>query len=310
MSFPNPDNYGRSCECGPTNSTPPPSAVQNQIDALDTRTTTLEGDVTTIEGDVTSLDTRVTTLENTNDVIVSSGGIAALTVAQQNLIHEGSIVVTTDGKRWVYSGTGSKTSEGSYVQLSDITPVSPINFENGGSLIATDNDGTAGTLNLSAGSFYGVNTGTPGNGGSILLVGANPEGGGAGGNAGSINLSGGATTFDNATSSSGDGGDIFLIGGAQTADTGISADGGDAGSINLSGGDGYASGSTSNAGGPGGSISLRGGNGDSVSFGGVGGSITSDANDRFSGGSINLSAVGGLDGGSIDLSVQDMLAEV
>ena len=105
MSFPNPDNYARDCDCGTAgaNATPPPVAIQAEID---------------------SLDTRVTALEDTNDVIVSSGGIADLTTAQQALIREGSIVVTTDGKRWVYSGAGSKVLEASYIQLSDVTIVS------------------------------------------------------------------------------------------------------------------------------------------------------------------------------------------
>ncbi|MBU6182685.1 MAG: hypothetical protein KGR46_07735 [Verrucomicrobia bacterium] len=53
---------------------------------------------------------------------VSSGGIANLTSGQQDLIREGSIVTTTDGRRWVYSGTGSKNLEASYVELADITP--------------------------------------------------------------------------------------------------------------------------------------------------------------------------------------------
>jgi hypothetical protein len=105
MSFPNPDNYARDCDCGTAgaNTTPPPATIQAEID---------------------SLDTRVTVLEETNDVIVSSGGIADLTTAQQALIREGSIVVTTDGKRWVYSGVGSKVLEASYIQLSDVTIVS------------------------------------------------------------------------------------------------------------------------------------------------------------------------------------------
>jgi hypothetical protein len=105
MSFPNPDNYARDCDCGTAgaNMAPPPAIFQAEID---------------------SLDTRVTVLEETNDVIVSSGGIANLTTAQQALIREGSIVVTTDGKRWVYSGAGSKVLEASYIQLSDVTIVS------------------------------------------------------------------------------------------------------------------------------------------------------------------------------------------
>lgn len=51
MSFPNPDNYARDCDCGTAgaNTTPPPAslvaAVQSEIDSLDTRVTTLEGEV-------------------------------------------------------------------------------------------------------------------------------------------------------------------------------------------------------------------------------------------------------------------------
>ena len=54
--------------------------------------------------------------------IVSSGSIADLTTLQQNQIVEGTIVLTTDGVRWIYSGTGSKINEASYVQLADISP--------------------------------------------------------------------------------------------------------------------------------------------------------------------------------------------
>lgn len=53
---------------------------------------------------------------------VSSGGLANLTTAQQNGIGRGSIVTTTDGFRYVYSGSGSKTSVASYTVLADITP--------------------------------------------------------------------------------------------------------------------------------------------------------------------------------------------
>lgn len=57
-----------------------------------------------------------------NKTVVSSGGIANLTAGQQADIAEGTIVATTDGQRWVYSGTGSKTLEASYVSLADTTP--------------------------------------------------------------------------------------------------------------------------------------------------------------------------------------------
>lgn len=53
---------------------------------------------------------------------MSSGGLANLTAAQQSEIGQGSLVTTTDGSRWVYSGAGSKTVEASYIQLADLTP--------------------------------------------------------------------------------------------------------------------------------------------------------------------------------------------
>jgi hypothetical protein len=54
--------------------------------------------------------------------VVSSGAIANLTSPQQSSITTGTVVTTQDGRRWVYSGSGSKTSEASYVELADITP--------------------------------------------------------------------------------------------------------------------------------------------------------------------------------------------
>lgn len=54
--------------------------------------------------------------------IASSGGLADLTASQQNNIGQGTVVTTTDGYRWVYSGTGDKTLAASYVQLADVTP--------------------------------------------------------------------------------------------------------------------------------------------------------------------------------------------
>jgi hypothetical protein len=53
---------------------------------------------------------------------VASGGIADLTSAQQLQITTGTIVATPDGRRFVYSGSGSKTSESSYLFVSDVTP--------------------------------------------------------------------------------------------------------------------------------------------------------------------------------------------
>jgi hypothetical protein len=53
---------------------------------------------------------------------VAAGGIADLTGPQQLQITTGTIVSTSDGRRWAYSGAGAKTSESSYVVLGDITP--------------------------------------------------------------------------------------------------------------------------------------------------------------------------------------------
>ena len=54
--------------------------------------------------------------------VVSSSGLADLTVLQQSGIKEGSLVLTTDGFRWFYAGSGPKTSGVSYVQMADVSP--------------------------------------------------------------------------------------------------------------------------------------------------------------------------------------------
>jgi hypothetical protein len=210
MSFPNPDNYGRSCDCGPENTTPPPAGIQDELDGLDT---------------------RVTTLENTNDVIVSSGDITALTTAQQDLINEGSIVVTTDGKRWVYSGAGSKVLEASYVWISQVSL--PLGFSDvlsgtidlrsyGGSI---DLSGYGGSINTST---YGGAVNTSTYGGSINTYGISGSyiGGSITTNAVGT-YSGGA--INTAASNVGAGGSI------NTSNKG--------GSLNLSGSSTYAGGS-------------------------------------------------------------------
>jgi hypothetical protein len=244
MSFPNPDNYARDCDCGTAgaNTTPPPATIQAEID---------------------SLDTRVTALEETNDVIVSSGGIANLTTAQQALIREGSIVVTTDGKRWVYSGAGSKVLEASYIQLADTTPVSPLIFENGGTITMTNNDGTGGSIDMSGGSS--------GDGGSINTS------AGANGNGGSINTS--------------NGGGSINISGAEAGS--FTSTGNEGGSINLStyGGSINLSGNSSQP-------NYGGGINTSAVDGANGGSINTSGGAAGAGGSINLSN----NGGSIDTS--------
>ena len=54
--------------------------------------------------------------------VVSTGGIADLSSPQQTSVTQGAVVTTTDGRRWVYKGSGSKTSEASYIEMGDVTP--------------------------------------------------------------------------------------------------------------------------------------------------------------------------------------------
>lgn len=54
--------------------------------------------------------------------VASAGDLTALTAGQQSTISQGTVVTTTDGFRYVYSGSGSKTVATSYIQLADITP--------------------------------------------------------------------------------------------------------------------------------------------------------------------------------------------
>jgi hypothetical protein len=54
--------------------------------------------------------------------VVSSGAIADLTSPQQATVTGGAIVTTTDGRRWIYKGSGGKTTEASYIETADVTP--------------------------------------------------------------------------------------------------------------------------------------------------------------------------------------------
>lgn len=87
--------------------------------------------------------------------IVSTGGIAALDAGQQASIGDGSVVTTTDGRRWVYTGSGSKTAEASYIELADITPEWSVVANKPANV--TSLAGLAGTAG-SAFYFSGVNT--------------------------------------------------------------------------------------------------------------------------------------------------------
>ena len=250
---------------------------------------------------------------------ISVSSLAALTLAQQDTIVRGTIVVTST-QTYVYTGAGSKTISASYINLiGDVLQLGgTIDTRNkvgtGGSINTSgDNDGaTGGSINTSAYNGY--------NGGTIATNAANNSSGGSinttggdGGEGGNINTSGGGVGGGGFINTSNNGGHIDTRGGAgviertyQTGDpenpteTENSFPGGAGGSINMMGGtggwplEGGANGS------PAGSIDLRGGNG-SDGVGGAGGSILLKGNvDGAVAGSINLSGGNSVgNGGSI-----------
>jgi hypothetical protein len=66
---------------------------------------------------------RIPIIPSQIQVISTENSIANLTPSEQaQITGAGVLVTTTDGNRWVYSGSGSKTSEASYVRVADITP--------------------------------------------------------------------------------------------------------------------------------------------------------------------------------------------
>jgi hypothetical protein len=89
---------------------------------------------------------------------VSSGGVADLTTEQQGNIGEGSPVLLSDGRVLYYKGTGSKTSEASYVIGADQTPAEaqipalPISKITG---LQTALDGKQAALNGTNGQYLG-----------------------------------------------------------------------------------------------------------------------------------------------------------
>jgi len=184
-----------------------------------------------------------------------------------------------------------------------------------------------GSIDISAGAVtersYQVETGNEedpfetenettqagGSNGNIILKGGNGGfhllGGGVGGNAGSINTSGGIGTDGRG----GNGGSILLVGGTDTAD---------AGSINLSGGEAVGNGgsiiSTGSGDFNGGTLNLSAGldgHGGSISIENKGGSLNLSGNESLTGGSITLmgdedgnggTIIGSNNGGSIQFS--------
>jgi hypothetical protein len=114
---------------------------------------------------------------------MSSGDLTALTGPQQTAIKSGTIVTTTDGSRYVYSGTGTKTLAGSYVLLADVTPDwntiagKPSTFApSAHSHVVADVTGLQAALDAkvssgSAGSLSSLTVGAPGGTTGIIYLG-------------------------------------------------------------------------------------------------------------------------------------------
>jgi hypothetical protein len=54
--------------------------------------------------------------------VVASGDMTTLTTEQQAQLVTGAIVTTSDGRRWLYKGSGTKTDTANYIEMGDITP--------------------------------------------------------------------------------------------------------------------------------------------------------------------------------------------
>lgn len=65
---------------------------------------------------------RIPVLTSFDSLIPAGGTIASLTNDEQTSVNSQTVVITSDGKRWVYKGSGSKTSSSNYIELGDVTP--------------------------------------------------------------------------------------------------------------------------------------------------------------------------------------------
>ncbi len=66
---------------------------------------------------------RIPVIATQKQVISASATIAGLSAPEQaDVTGPGVVVTTTDGKRWLYKGSGSKITEASYIELGDVTP--------------------------------------------------------------------------------------------------------------------------------------------------------------------------------------------
>jgi hypothetical protein len=66
---------------------------------------------------------RIPVIPSQIQVVSTQASITNLTPEEQaQITGAGVLVTTTDGRRWVYNGSGSKTDQANYVELADITP--------------------------------------------------------------------------------------------------------------------------------------------------------------------------------------------
>jgi len=77
-------------------------------------------DASAITSGTLSID-RIPVLPSQAPVVVN-GLLASIPSSQESSIVTGTVVITSDGKRYVYKGTGAKTSAESYIILADIAP--------------------------------------------------------------------------------------------------------------------------------------------------------------------------------------------
>jgi len=196
MSFPNPDNYARDCDCGTAgaNTTPPPASL---VAALIPNPLLLP-----LGG---SIDTR--NLDGSGGYIKTSGDTSG---------NAGGYIdtsATNGGSNGGYINTTGSDGAGGYID----TRGSNQGYD-GGSINTSAGDAQGGSINTTGGSEgAGGSINTSDRGGSINTSGGNSGGGGGGSintsgleneDGGSINTSAGATGEGGSINTSNDGGSI------------------------------------------------------------------------------------------------------
>ena len=118
---------GKPASFPPSSHTHPISEVAGLQTALNSKqpsgsyaSATHTHDASSITSGTLSID-RIPVLPSQAPVVVD-GLLASIPSSQESSIVTGTVVITSDGKRYVYKGTGAKTSADSYIILADIAP--------------------------------------------------------------------------------------------------------------------------------------------------------------------------------------------